>query len=118
MVCARQTLGITRSSSNTSTRDSGGEGRRPEGGQAHPRRKAHATRSPEGEKRGRDWRPGGEHRDPRQQFIDANKRRNAAQRKERWEKEKERATEERPAPRRPARRPFDPRTRHRKGPRR
>jgi hypothetical protein len=40
------------------------------------------------EKRGgtrdRDWRPGGNHRDPRQKFIDAKKQRNAAMRKERW----------------------------------
>lgn len=44
---------------------------------------------PEGpprEKRGRDWRPGGEHRDPRQKFVDAQKQRNATLRKDRWEK--------------------------------
>jgi hypothetical protein len=35
--------------------------------------------------RSRDWRPGGNHRDPRQKFIDAKKQRNAAMRKERWE---------------------------------
>jgi len=40
------------------------------------------------ERRGRDWRPGGEHRDPRQKFIDAKKQRNAALRKERWERKK------------------------------
>jgi len=38
------------------------------------------------EKRGREWRPGGEHRDPRQKFIDAKKQRNAALRTERWQK--------------------------------
>jgi hypothetical protein len=36
--------------------------------------------------RDRDWRPGGNHRDPRQKFIDAKKQRNAAVRKERWER--------------------------------
>ena len=38
------------------------------------------------EKRGRDWRPGGEHRDPRQKFIDAKKQRNASMRKDRWQR--------------------------------
>ncbi len=41
---------------------------------------------PPAEKRGRDWRPGGEHRDPRQKFVDVKKQRNAALRKERWER--------------------------------
>jgi hypothetical protein len=36
--------------------------------------------------RGRDWRPGGEHRDPRQPFKDAKKDRNQEWRKERFEK--------------------------------
>jgi hypothetical protein len=36
--------------------------------------------------RSRDWRPGGNHRDPRQKFIDAKKQRNATMRKERWER--------------------------------
>ena len=42
--------------------------------------------APSGEERGRDWRPGGEHRDPRQKFVDAQKQKNAALRKERWER--------------------------------
>jgi hypothetical protein len=37
------------------------------------------------ELRGKDWRPGGEHRDPRQRFKDAQKQRNQDRRKERWE---------------------------------
>jgi hypothetical protein len=41
--------------------------------------KRSGTRSP-------DWRPGGNHRDPRQKFIDAKKQRNATMRKERWER--------------------------------
>jgi len=36
--------------------------------------------------RPREWRPGGEHRDPRQKFIDAKKQRNAAIRKDRWQR--------------------------------
>jgi hypothetical protein len=34
--------------------------------------------------RPKEWRPGGEHRDPRQKFIDAKKQRNAAMRQDRW----------------------------------
>src|SRR5688500_1756200 len=36
--------------------------------------------------RGRDWRPGGQHRDPRQKFIDAKKARNIGLRKQRFER--------------------------------
>src|SRR5688572_6859484 len=36
--------------------------------------------------RGRDWRPGGEHRDPRQKFKDAKQARNLTWRKERFER--------------------------------
>ncbi|MSO81670.1 MAG: hypothetical protein EXQ53_00015 [Acidobacteria bacterium] len=42
-----------------------------------------ADHRPEG--RGRDWRPGGEHRDPRQKFKDAKKDRNLKWRKERFD---------------------------------
>jgi len=42
------------------------------------------TRS--GERRGRDWRPGGEHRDPRQRFRDAKKAKNQFRRGQRWER--------------------------------
>lgn len=41
---------------------------------------------PPKETRTRDWRPGGDHRDPRQKFIDAKKQRNEALRKERWQR--------------------------------
>jgi hypothetical protein len=60
--------------------------------------------------RGRDWRPGGDHRDPRQKFIDASKQRNAAMRKDRWERRqapprkpwiRAQGTEEPPQPPRP-----------------
>ena len=36
--------------------------------------------------RARDWRPGGEHRDPRQKYIDAKKARNVEGRKKRFER--------------------------------
>src|SRR5688572_4748813 len=39
-----------------------------------------------GAARGRDWRPGGEHRDPRQPYIDAKKARNLDRRKEKFER--------------------------------
>src|SRR5262245_63411569 len=42
-------------------------------------------RGESGEKRGRDWRPGGEHRDPRQDFKDAKRARNQRNRQRRWE---------------------------------
>ena len=59
----------------------GGEARnRPAARRARPQDRSHE------EKRGRDWRPGGEHRDPRQRFVDAKKQQNAALRKERWER--------------------------------
>src|SRR5262245_15559950 len=38
------------------------------------------------EPRGKDWRPGGDHRDPRQKFADAKKERNQRWRKERHER--------------------------------
>lgn len=37
--------------------------------------------------RGRNWRPGGDHRDPRQPFIDAKKARNLDRRKTRFERQ-------------------------------
>lgn len=42
-----------------------------------------------GERRGKDWRPGGEHRDPRQDFKDAKKARNVAHRQKRWARKNE-----------------------------
>ena len=47
------------------------------------------SRQPEpsrGEHRGRDWRPGGDHRDPRQPFKDAKKARNQRWREEKFER--------------------------------
>src|SRR5919106_5484587 len=45
-------------------------------------RRARAARP---DPRGRDWRPGGEHRDPRQPFKDEKKARNQDRRQRRWE---------------------------------
>ncbi|MBF8300852.1 MAG: hypothetical protein HW394_1222, partial [Acidobacteria bacterium] len=55
--------------------------------EAEARRAAAAQRQSarDGTSRGRDWRPGGEHRDPRQKFKDAKKERNLEWRKERFE---------------------------------
>jgi hypothetical protein len=41
---------------------------------------------PRGDTRGADWRPGGLHRDPRQPYKDAKKARNAARRRERFDR--------------------------------
>ncbi len=40
----------------------------------------------ERERRSRDWRPGGEHQDPRQRFKESKKARNEDQRRQRWER--------------------------------
>lgn len=65
--------------------------------------------------RGRDWRPGGEHRDPRQEFKDAKKARNADRRQQRFNRKQGQGTAvkpdhagQRPGPRRHA--PGDPST--------
>ena len=70
-------------------RDDGGGRRRPAGGgdgDAENARHAGPPGRPAQDKRGRGWRPGGEHRDPRQKFIDAKKQQNAALRKDRWDR--------------------------------
>lgn len=45
-----------------------------------------ASSRPSAPPRGREWRPGGEHQDPRQKFKDAKQARNAAQRKRKFER--------------------------------
>jgi hypothetical protein len=51
------------------------------------RRRARPSQEPRGQgARGRDWRPGGEHRDPRQKYKDAKKERNARERKRKFER--------------------------------
>ena len=61
--------------------------------------------------RGWDWRPGGEHRDPRQKFKDAKKERNLEWRKQRFERRQQSGTTNRPAehPARPGWRDRAPR---------
>jgi hypothetical protein len=71
---------------------------------------ARRARAPRRDARGRDWRPGGEHRDPRQKFRDAKKKRNLDWRKERFERRQAGAEPPRERPhddplRRPAGRP-------------
>src|SRR3954469_20403978 len=75
-------------------------GGRPPGGETPPRGapRAAADGSPrrddrprgsdssQREARGRDWRPGGEHRDPRQQFKDAKKARNQRLKTQKFER--------------------------------
>ena len=77
-------------------------------------READARRAgpPRQESRGRDWRPGGEHRDPRQKFKDAKKKRNLDWRKERFERRRAGSEPPREKPhgdplREPASRPPD-----------
>lgn len=48
-------------------------------------------KTPIGGRRGKDWRPGGEHRDPRQQFRDEQRAKNQAKRQARWEHKQQRA---------------------------
>ena len=50
--------------------------------------------------RGRDWRPGGEHRDPRQKYKDAKKERNVRDRKRKFER-RQRVGEGRVFPKKP-----------------
>src|SRR3954462_14662141 len=65
-----------------------------------PRRhdRPRGSASSQREARGRDWRPGGEHRDPRQQFKDAKKERNQRIKAEKFERRSRRdeAPRERP----------------------
>ena len=83
-----------------------------EASEALSRQKAEGTRPKDGfgERRGREWRPGGSHRDPRQGYIDAKKRENQRKRERRFEFKQgsrpqatgSRPHEERPAWKRPA----------------
>ena len=72
--------------------------------------------------RGRDWRPGGEHRDPREPFRKKKRERNQARRQERFERKQrgaEAKTSERakPEPRKPTHSSApSPRTRARTAP--
>jgi hypothetical protein len=54
------------------------------GRDAKPDRHRRESAPRPGEARGRDWRPGGEHRDPRQKFKDAKKARNLDRRQQKF----------------------------------
>jgi len=56
------------------------------GGERDRRSRDRTNRDGDRAFRDKNWRPGGEHRDPRQKFIDAKKDRNARMRTERWER--------------------------------
>lgn len=58
----------------------------PDAARADRERERGSGRAPAGDRgpRGRDWRPGGEHRDPRQKFKDAKKARNVDRRREKF----------------------------------
>ena len=55
------------------------------GGPSDGDRRGGPSGPPASEKRGKGWRPGGEHRDPRQPFKDAKKAKNQDRRQQRWE---------------------------------
>lgn len=62
------------------------------------RRRAKPSQDSRGQgARGRDWRPGGDHRDPRQKFKDAKKERNARERKRKFERRQRFEPKGRPA---------------------
>jgi hypothetical protein len=69
----------------------------PEAARAAKEQPPRSARLDEAAKRGREWRPGGEHRDPRQPFKDAKKARNQDRRKQRFERKNRPAARERPA---------------------
>ena len=82
---ARGKLWESDDAARAALRRGGGDRRnRPSGGDRGGRPPGNKGGGRPAEARGRDWRPGGEHRDPRQKFIDARKQRNAVMRKERW----------------------------------
>ena len=67
-----------------------------------------ADRDDAGERRGPKWRPGGNHADPRQPFIDAKKAHNQRARQDRYDRKQRGERDDRPeAPR--EKRPFVPR---------
>ena len=81
----------------------------PESARAANRPEARSSR-PASPARGRDWRPGGEHRDPRQKYKDTKKARNVEERKRKFDRRQR--SETRPAsPLSPSRqdRPLGPR---------
>lgn len=80
--------------------------------EAEARRAAAAQRQNTrgGTSRGRDWRPGGEHRDPRQKFKDAKKVRNRDRRQHRFDRRQKSDSTERPGETPARQAPRAPRT--------
>ena len=58
----------------------------PETARSASRRREEFASRPSTPPRGRDWRPGGEHRDPRQKYRDAKTARNVEQRKRKFQR--------------------------------
>ncbi|HXH25028.1 MAG TPA: hypothetical protein VNI78_07245 [Vicinamibacterales bacterium] len=56
------------------------------------RSRARGKQAAVAEVRGRDWRPGGEHRDPRQKYKDAKKQRNLRRRAEKFARKQQGAS--------------------------
>ena len=76
----------------------------PESARSANRRSEESSSRPSTAPRGRDWRPGGEHRDPRQKYRDAKTARNVEQRKRKFQRKRE---FDRPGETRADRRPPD-----------
>ena len=68
----------------------------PESARAHG---LESSRTKTVQTRGRDWRPGGEHRDPKQRFEDAKRARNQGRRRVRFERRQSNESTPTPAPR-------------------
>jgi hypothetical protein len=85
-------------------------GQRPPGGDVS--RRPSRPRTP-GDRRGRDWRPGGEHVDPRQKYKDAKKARNLDHRKEKFARKQ---GDQRPRDQPPRDKEAAPRPRSQDGP--
>ena len=86
MVRAREAVGVARGGAprhgRAARRDAGAARRF--GRRVHDRALAVAAPAGDEPKRQRDWRPGGEHRDPRQKYADAKKARNLDRRREKF----------------------------------
>src|SRR4051812_19172104 len=67
---ARGKLWESQDAARAADRRGGGS---PRGGRTERSFVSSEPRRPQGERRPREWRPGGEHRDPRQKFVDAKK---------------------------------------------
>ena len=85
----------------------------PESARAATRRPEQPPSGVSSPSRGREWRPGGEHRDPRQKYRDAKTARNVDRRKQKFERKRQ-FEQSGPVAQQPSRKPLGPRL----GPRR